>query len=186
MSSSKPQQSPRMNPNALRTAFAVAGLLVLAGCSATRFAEVANLHDPRTIKGDSIDGSTLTLRQGSVLVLWLPATGGDAARWEIASLNPTVGAPIRIDHAPAEGPGLLPEVPPYSLFLARYNPPGAGPASTPADASKPSPVVAQGAAVVRLRAIALGQASVRLDYRRVDPAAAPATKSVRFDVAVVP
>jgi hypothetical protein len=179
---------------ALRVLVATAIAVAVGACAsdtglrhAARFADVANLNDPRTIVDATIDGDRVTLRQGESLVVRLPVDAGDVSGWQIASLgtNPPVAA-IRLDYMPASGPAMLPPAPPYSGWLARYNPPNdaARPADAPAGAAAAS-YVDHGEAVLRLRGIAPGMVTVQLDYRPLgDPAATPA-RTVRFDVEVV-
>jgi predicted secreted protein len=161
--------------------------VALAGCSAAQFADVANLRDPRTIVDESIDGGAVTLKRGSALILRLPVPDGDGYRWELAPLAITpVGSPVQIDYQPTAGPAALPVVSPYSGWLARYNVPGSEPSAIVYDASRPTPHVTQGDALLRLRGMAPGRATVQLDYRRTDPPGTPPLRTVRFDVAVVP
>jgi predicted secreted protein len=161
----------------------VAGL-GLAGCAATTFADLANLSDPRTVVDESVNGQSVTLRNGRVLVVHLPVTTGDGNRWELVPLAATpLGSPIRIDYMNADG--LLQPIPPFSGAMQAFNRPGATQPSIVLDASKPAPLVTGGEAVLRLRGVAPGNATVQLDYRRVDAPGAPAAKSVRFDVTVL-
>lgn len=164
-----------------RLAFALA-CAGLAGC-ATTFAEYANLNDPRTIVDESVDGTTVALRNGRALVVKLPVAAGDGNRWELAPLAATpVNSPIRVDTMPSGG--LLQPIPPFSGVLAGLNSPGTKPPVIVLDASQPAPLVTQGEAVLRLRGVAPGNATVQLDYRPADVPGAPAIRTVRFDVAV--
>jgi predicted secreted protein len=169
-----------------RLARIVLPVVLLGACSAGRFAEVANLNDPRTIVDESINGGQLTLRQGAALVVRLPVQAGDDYHWELKPpAATTLATPIQIDYMPAAGIGTLPIVPAYSGWLSSLNPPGSERIPVVVDASKPAPYITQGEAVLRVRGVSPGTATVQLDYRPVAQPAAAAAKTVRFDVAVV-
>ncbi len=159
---------------------------LLGACSGGRFAEVANLNDPRTIVDESVNGTQLTLRQGAALVVRLPVQAGDDYLWELKPLaDATLAAPIQIDYLPAGGIGALPIVPAYSGWLSALNPPGSERLPVVIDASKPAPPITQGEALLRVRGVSPGTTTVQLDYRPVAQPAAAAAKTIRFDVAVV-
>ncbi len=175
-----------MNRLPVHFALSLLAAVAVAGCAATQFADVANLSDPRTIVDESIDGKSVTLRQGRALVVRLAVNSGDGNRWELAPLTSTpVGSPVLIDYQASEGGAALAPVPPYSGVLAWLNPPGTPVAPTVIDASNPAPLVTQGDVVLRLRGMSPGNATVQLDYRAVATPGGPAAKTVRFDVAVV-
>lgn len=166
--------------------FALALTGLVGACSSARFADVANLNDPRTIVDEGADGSRVTLRRGNALVVRLPAPSVAGYRWELQGAG-DLASPIRADYAPAEGPATLPYVPPYGMALTGLNTGGAAVTSVePVSATRPDTVVTDGVTLFRLRAMAVGAATLQFDYRNpADPAAALA-RSVRFEVAVVP
>ncbi len=156
---------------------------LLAACSLP-FADLANLRDPRTVVDESANGTRVALRQGNALVVRLPFAPADGAYWELKE-GSGLASPVRGDYAPAAGPANLPAQPPYSMVLAGLNSGGETTAAATIPGDKPTPVVTDGLAVFRLRAVRPGSTSLQFDYRNAaDPAAAPA-KSVRIDVDVV-
>jgi hypothetical protein len=185
MANSQVWSAPMMR---LPSRFVVISLSValLGACSGGRFAEVANLNDPRTIVDESVNGSQLTLRQGAVLVVRLPVQTGDDHLWELKPLaETTLASPIRIDYLPAGGIGAMPIMPAYSGWLSGLNSPGSERLPAVVDAGKPAPSITQGEALLRVRGMNPGTATVQLDYRPVAQPAAAAAKTIRFDVAVV-
>ena len=174
----------------LRAVPAIASVAVIASllgaCSGARFADIANLSDPRTIVDETIDGTAVTIRQGGALVIRLAAPSADGMQWSMQPIEPDgLKSPVRRDYAPDSGAATLPAIPPYDWVLAGLNPPGsAPPGGIPMRSWTPTPVVTSGANVFYLRGVTPGTAKVQLDYLRTgEPGVAPA-KSVRFDVAV--
>lgn len=175
-----------MSPTKTRLLLALALIGLVGACSSARFADVANLNDPRTMIDEGADGGRVTLRRGNALVVRLATQSAAGYRWELQGAG-DLASPIRADYAPAQGPATLPYVPPYGMALAGLNTGGAAVTSVePVAATKPDTVVTDGVTVFRLRAVTVGTATLQVDYRNpADPAAGPA-RSVRFDVAVVP